>query len=222
MPSSTYVFDVYGTLFDVHSITAACDQAVPEKGETLSRIWREKQIQYTFLRQAMGKYRSFEHVTRDALRYAAAAAGTTLSASTETALLEAYQSLELFPESSRVLQTLKNKGSTVIVFSNGTRSMLEPLLRYGGIRSYIDSVLSVDDVKQYKPSPASYQLILDNVPVHRSDITFLSSNGWDISGAEAFGFTTVWVNRSGSPVEELQLPPNEEWRSLAPLEKPSP
>ncbi|SFP80928.1 haloacid dehalogenase type II [Salibacterium halotolerans] len=219
MQSHTYVFDVYGTLFDVHSITAACERAAGEKGEALSRIWREKQIQYTFLRQAMGRYRSFEQVTRDALRYASASVSTTLSEDTENTLMKAYQSLDLFPESSRVLQTLKQNGRSVIVFSNGTRDMLEPLLRNGGIRSFIDAVISVDDIKQYKPSPASYQLILDEVHARRSDITFLSSNGWDISGAEAFGFTTAWVNRSGAPVEELQLPPDAEWHSLSPLEE---
>ncbi|MGY4689571.1 haloacid dehalogenase type II [Salibacterium sp. K-3] len=218
MDSNVYVFDVYGTLFDVQSITTDCEKAAPEKGETLSRLWREKQIQYTFLRQAMGKYRPFSEVTRDALRYAAASTGLSLSRGMELELLQAYRSLDLFPESARILRTLKERGETVVVFSNGSRDMLEPLLLSGDIRSCIDHVLSVEDVKQYKPSPAAYHLILDYIHTRRSDITFLSSNGWDISGAKAFGFTTAWVNRSGAPIEELQLDPDYEWSSLVPLE----
>ncbi|RSL31951.1 haloacid dehalogenase type II [Salibacterium salarium] len=211
------VFDVYGTLFDVHSITTTCEKYFPGCGEAISKLWREKQIQYTFLRQAMGKYQPFSSVTRDALQFAAAFYNQQLTPAIEADLLEAYKSLELYPESKQVLETLKDNQYTLLVFSNGSKDMLEPLLRQAGVEKDMDYVLSVDDVKQYKPSPAAYHLILDTIECRRDHITFLSSNGWDISGAKAFGFTTAWINRSGQPVEGLQLPPDDTYASLSPL-----
>lgn len=215
--SETFVFDVYGTLFDVTSIGRACDTHFPGKGEAISATWRQKQIQYTFLRQAMGKYVPFSEVTRDALRFAADEQDCTLDQKTEDKLLEAYQSLTLFPESRDVLKQLKEKGHTLIVFSNGDPVMLDPLLKGAQIDMYLDHVLSIDTVKQYKPTPAAYNLILDTIDVPRQEITFLSSNGWDISGAKAFGFNTAWINRSGQPVEGLHQPPHHEYNTLEPL-----
>ncbi|WP_158735618.1 haloacid dehalogenase type II [Alteribacillus sp. YIM 98480] len=212
-----FAFDVYGTLFDVHSIAKTCEEYFPGFGDAISAMWREKQIQYTFLRQAMGTYRPFSYVTRDALQFAAAFYDKELTASQEDDLLEAYNSLELYPESKQVLQMLKDHQYLLLVFSNGSRDMLEPLLKQAGVDTYINHILSVDDVKQYKPSPASYQLILENIHYRRDKITFLSSNGWDISGAKAFGFTTAWINRSGQPVEKLQLTPDYTYTSLLPL-----
>ncbi|PTL39063.1 haloacid dehalogenase type II [Alkalicoccus saliphilus] len=215
--NKTFVFDVYGTLFDVHSIGKACETYFPGKGESISETWRQKQIQYTFLRQAMGKYAPFSEVTRDALRFAADLHGRPLSLKEEDRLLEAYQSLSLFPESLEVLSHLKEKGHTLIIFSNGDPLMLHPLLKKAQITNYIDHILSVDTVKQYKPTPAAYHLILDTIEEPRSDIVFLSSNGWDISGAKAFGFTTAWINRSAQPVEGLHQPPHYEYSTLNPL-----
>ncbi|WP_342752434.1 haloacid dehalogenase type II [Alkalicoccus saliphilus] len=218
MPANkTFVFDVYGTLFDVHSIGTACETYFPGIGESISETWRQKQIQYTFLRQAMGKYVPFSDVTRDALRFAAELHGRPLTLREEDELLKAYQSLSLFPESLEVLSNLKEKGHSLIVFSNGDPVMLHPLLEQAQITGYLDHILSVDTVKQYKPTPAAYNLILDAVEVPRSEIIFLSSNGWDISGAKAFGFTTAWINRSNQPVEGLHQPPHYEYSTLNPV-----
>ncbi|MDQ0298454.1 2-haloacid dehalogenase [Salibacterium salarium] len=210
-------FDVYGTLFDVHSITTTCEKYFPGYGDAISKLWREKQIQYTFLRQAMGKYEPFSTITKDALQFAAASFDISLTPSIEDNLFEAYKALDLYPESKEVLQTLKDNQYTLIVFSNGSKDMLEPLLKQAGIDEYIDHALSVDDVKQYKPSPASYHFILDKIECRREDVTFLSSNGWDISGAKAFGFTTAWINRSMQPEERLQLTPDYTYKSLSPI-----
>ncbi|SDH02623.1 2-haloacid dehalogenase [Alteribacillus persepolensis] len=217
MNNKVFVFDVYGTLFDVHSTASDCNRLFPGYGEQLAAVWRDKQIQYTFLRQAMGKYQPFSKVTRDALRYAAAFFDQTLQQADEEALMKAYQSLQLFSETRDVLKELYDQQHSLLVFSNGTKNMLHALLHNGDIASYMSHILSVDDVKQYKPSPASYQLILDYTKTRRDQIYFVSSNGWDVSGAKAFGFTTIWINRNSQPVEGLQLPPDATYKSLTPL-----
>ncbi|WP_079475963.1 haloacid dehalogenase type II [Marinococcus halophilus] len=215
--NSIFAFDVYGTLFNIQSVDATCEKYFPGHGESIGQLWRQKQIQYSFLRQAMGKYVPFSSVTRDALRFSLAAHHLEWTADTEQTLMEAYNHLSLYEESLHVLQKLKDQSSTLIVFSNGSRDMLEPLLEQSGLNDYLDHVISVDDIKQFKPSPASYQLILETVGAPRHEVTFLSSNGWDISGAKAFGFTTAWINRSEQPIEELQLPPDYQYTTLAPL-----
>lgn len=218
-PIKAIAFDVYGTLFDVQSISSSCELFFPGEGESVSRLWREKQIQYTFLRQIMGRYEPFSKVTMDALRFASAAHGKRLSSPEEQQLMQAYQTLELFPESRETLEHLKQQGKQLVVFSNGSDDMLLPLLRYAEIDQYLDLVLTVDEVMQYKPSPAAYTLILDHAECKRQDIAFLSSNGWDISGAQSFGFHTAWINRSGQPQEELDVPPDVTYDSLIPLKE---
>lgn len=215
--NSIFVFDVYGTLFNIQSIDATCEEHFPRQGESIGQLWRQKQIQYALLRQAMGKYVPFSTVTQDALRFSLAAHHAEWSSETEHTLLEAYNHLSLYEESMHVLQTLKEQSATLIVFSNGSKDMLEPLLEQAGLNDCLDHIISIDDIKQFKPSPASYQLILDTVEVPRHEVTFLSSNGWDISGAKAFGFKTGWINRNQQPVEELQLPPDYHYSTLTPL-----
>ncbi|WP_059102962.1 haloacid dehalogenase type II [Shouchella shacheensis] len=210
-----YVFDVYGTLFDVHSVRTDVERFYPGKGKHLSTIWREKQIHYSFLRQIMGRYHSFYDVTRDALRFAANAVEVPLTPKLEQQLMEAYLHLPPFEESAPVLTALKNKGKQTIVFSNGSVNMLRPLLQNSGLDTFIDVTLSVDERKQYKPSPAAYNLILEHTDLKREQILFASSNGWDISGAESFGFQTAWINRNGQPQEELQLSPDHEYEDLS-------
>lgn len=215
--NSIFAFDVYGTLFNIQSVDTVCEEHFPGQGESIGQLWRQKQIQYSFLRQAMGKYVPFSSVTKDALRFSLSAHHVDWTPETEQKLMTAYNHLSLFEESLHVLQKLKDQSATLIVFSNGSRDMLEPLLEQAGLNDYLDHIISVDDIKQFKPSPASYQLVLDTARVPRHEITFLSSNGWDISGAKAFGFTTAWINRSEQPTEELQLPPDYQYTTLTPL-----
>ncbi|WP_347861032.1 haloacid dehalogenase type II [Salimicrobium sp. PL1-032A] len=209
------VFDAYGTLFDVHSVRNKCNEWFPEKGEAISKTWREKQLNYFFLRQLMGRYEPFDHITREALRYACKSNDVTLSEEAEEELMEAYLELDLFEEVEEVLSKLDDK--TLIVFSNGSPSMIDPLVERSDISGYIDDVLSADGVKQYKPVPAAYYYAQQELGVEKEDILFMSSNPWDISGAASFGFRTAWINRNGLPREELDVQPEVEYEDLSGL-----
>ncbi|WP_239984679.1 haloacid dehalogenase type II [Lentibacillus sediminis] len=200
------VFDAYGTLFDVQSIAAKINVFFPGKGEEISKTWREKQLEYANLRQLMGIYRPFSVVTKDALRYAVKKHGCRLDETAERALLHAYLDLEIFPEVQNVLMKLRHK--RLVVFSNGSHDMLDPLVNSSGIAGLINDILSADDVQMYKPTPASYDYAAHRLRLARENILFVSSNGWDISGAKNYGFRTAWINRQHLPVEELNLPPD--------------
>ncbi|WP_051189174.1 haloacid dehalogenase type II [Halalkalibacillus halophilus] len=204
----TIVFDVYGTLFDVSSVKKACDQLFPLKGEEISHTWRKKQIEYMFLLQLIDRYESFDSVTRRALRHAVHASGEVLSTDQEDTLFAAYMKLEAFPESLEVLKMLQRKGYHIGVFSNGTNTMLGGLLQGTAFLDQLDFILSVDSKKQYKPTKAAYQIVETDTKTNPEDTLFVSSNGWDIVGANNYGFQTVWVNRAGQTKDELSLPPN--------------
>jgi 2-haloacid dehalogenase len=216
-PIKAFVFDVYGTLFDVHSVKEECERLYPGKGEALSQSWRKKQIEYSFLRQLMGTYETFHRVTKAALRYAANENEVPLSEQNETQLLEAYLRLSPFPEVADVLKRLS--GKTLAVFSNGSHDMLDPLIDQSGLSPFFQHLISVDEVKQYKPVPSSYQHVLDTLGLKKEDVLFMSSNGWDISGAKQFGFQTAWINRGGLPAEELDLVPDHMYSDLTGLLK---
>ncbi|WP_270181493.1 haloacid dehalogenase type II [Alkalihalobacillus sp. CinArs1] len=217
--SKAFVFDAYGTLFDVFSVIEKCEELFPSNGEAISQTWRKKQLEYSYLRQMMGKYRPFSEVTRDALRYAVAEAGQELTHQNEQALLDAYKELHVYEEVAEVLKELKAHNATIAIFSNGSHDMLDPLVEQSPLSEYIDHIISADDVKQYKPTPASYTHVIDSLGIKRDDVLFMSSNGWDISGAANFGFHTAWINRKEQPVEELSLPPTSIYHDLTGLKK---
>lgn len=206
------VFDAYGTLFDVHSVRDTCNEWFPDKGEAISQTWREKQLNYFFLRQLMERYEPFDQVTREALRYACKSNGVTLSNEAEEALMEAYLNLELFNEVKEVLSQLNDK--KLVVFSNGSPVMIDPLVEQSDISGYIDDVLSADVVKQYKPVRAAYYYAQQELGIEKEDILFMSSNPWDISGAASYGFRTAWINRNDLPREELDIQPEVEYKDL--------
>ncbi|PPA70918.1 haloacid dehalogenase type II [Jeotgalibacillus proteolyticus] len=201
-----FVFDVYGTLFDVHSVTAACEKQFPGLGVQISQAWRKKQIEYLFLRQLMERYRPFDQVTREALRFTVKEHQENLSDLQEQQLIEEYHRLTPFNEVEDVLKALS--GNQLIILSNGTSDMLASLIKRANFTSYFTSILSVDKIKQYKPVPASYNLVLEDVDAAPEEVLFMSSNGWDITGAKSFGFQTAWINRSGLPKEELGFTPD--------------
>ena len=203
-----FVFDAYGTLFDVFSVIEKCEELYPNKGNQISQTWRKKQLEYSYLRQMMGNYRPFSEVTREALRYAVEEAGAELTQEKEDSLLHAYQHLSVYKEVPQVLKDLKEKGVTLAIFSNGSHDMLDPLVKQSPLAEYLDYVISADDIKQFKPTPASYTHALNFLELKRENILFMSSNGWDISGAKNFGFHTAWINRNELPVECLKLPPD--------------
>lgn len=209
------VFDVYGTLFDVQSVTSKINEFFPGKGAEISKTWREKQLGYANLRQLMGNYRPFSIVTKDALRYAVQKHGCRLDESAEKALLHACLDLEIFPEVQNVLMQLRHK--RLAVFSNGSRDMLDPLVNNSSIAGLINDILSADDMQLYKPTPASYDYAAYRLRFARENILFVSSNGWDISGAKNYGYRTAWINRQHLPVEELNLPPDAIYPNLTSL-----
>jgi 2-haloacid dehalogenase len=210
MPPAAFVFDAYGTLFDVHSVAALAEELAPGNGAALSRIWRTKQLEYTWLQSLMATSRfrreDFAALTSHALDYAISALILPLDGSARNRLLDAYQRLAPFPGTRDVLAALAPRPRWIL--SNGTRAMLEPLARFTGLDELLDGVLSVDDAGIYKPSPRVYQLAVDRLGLAPAEIGFVSSNGWDAAGAKAFGFTTFWINRDGVPTERHAPPPD--------------
>ena len=202
-----FVFDAYGTLFDVHSVIEAA-RAVTAQPQALSTLWRQKQLEYTWLRSLMGRYEDFWVVTGQALRFALRRLGLAAGEAQIEALMNAYLTLEAFPEVPAALRAL---GTTpVAILSNGSPLMLERAVRSSGLESAFTHVLSVDAVRVYKPSPLVYELAPRALGVAAGEIVFVSSNAWDVAGAATFGFTTCWCNRSNAPAEELEVTPDYE------------
>ena len=202
-----FVFDAYGTLFDVHSVIEAA-RAVTSQPQVLSTLWRQKQLEYTWLRSLMGRYEDFWVVTGQALRFALRRLGVTAGEAQVEALMNAYLTLDAFPEVSTALRAL---GATPLaILSNGSPLMLERTVRSSGLEGAFSHVLSVDAVKVYKPSPLVYELAPRALGVAAGEIVFVSSNAWDVAGAATFGFTTCWCNRSNAPAEELEVTPDYE------------
>lgn len=207
-----FVFDVYGTLFDVHSVKEKCDELFPGKGEKISQVWRMKQIEYSNLRQLMGNYETFLTITKDALKYAIHDSNEKWLEEKESKLISAYLELTHYPEVESVLSQLKDK--TLAVFSNGSHDMLDPLINLSGLSPLFNHVISIDEVKQYKPTSASYNHALKTLGVKKEEVLFMSSNGRDIFGAKNFRFQTAWINRNQLPVEELNLVPDSIYSDL--------
>ena len=194
-----FVFDAYGTLFDVHSIAAQAERLAPQHGAALSQLWRTKQLEYTWLQSLMERREDFAAVTAHALDYAIAALVLPLDAAARRSLLDAYLQLSPFADARVTLERLAPRPRWIL--SNGTRAMLDPLIAHTGLDDVLDGTLSVDEAGIYKPSPRVYQLAVDRLRLPASRIGFVSSNGWDAVGAKAFGFTTWWINRAGAPLE---------------------
>jgi 2-haloacid dehalogenase len=201
------LFDAYGTLFDVYSVGTLAEQLFPSFGERLGVIWRDKQIEYTRLVSMAGQQRSFRALTLAGLRYAAARLGLALTAEVETRLMAQYQDLAPFPENARVLAELQRRGIRTGILSNGDPDMLDQLIRNAGFAGLIDPVLSVEGTGRFKTDPAAYALGPRALNLQAGDILFVSSNCWDAIGATWYGYTTLWVNRLGLPLEPLETQP---------------
>jgi len=216
-PLRALVFDAYGTLFDVHSVAALCETFWPGKGDAVTRIWRAKQLEYTWQRSLMRRYEDFKRVTEAGLRYACAAAGAALEDSQLLRLMDAYLELSPFPEVREALAALRQKKLRLAILSNGSPAMLRPLVKSAGLRESFHAVLSVDELEVYKPAPAVYRLAVEKLGVPKQSIGFVSSNCWDACGAKSFGFRTFWVNRAGAPLDDLGVVPDHVIASLAEL-----
>jgi len=211
MTVDALVFDAYGTLYDVHSVIRRCETCFPGKGMQLSQLWRAKQLEYTWQRSLMQRYVPFSQVTREALAYSCAALGLDGREQVE-ALMAEYLRLAPFPEVPAALERLKMKRA---ILSNGSPDLLDPLVRNS--RLQFDAVLSVDELRIYKPAPQVYELAVKRLHVPKERIGFVSSNCWDALGAKSYGFTVYWINRTGAPVDALGFKPDAQVKSLAEL-----
>jgi 2-haloacid dehalogenase len=214
LPLRALVFDAYGTLFDVHSVVALCEEFWPGKGASLSLLWRTKQLEYTWQRSLMRRYEDFGRITVGGLRYACAALGLPLDEERCRRLTEAYLRLATFPEVRTALAELKAMKLRLAILSNGSPAMLRPLVANAGLRDLVGTVMSVDPRKVYKPSPGVYRLAVGRLRVPKAAIGFVSSNCWDACGAKSFGFRVFWINRTGAPVDDLGAAPDYTIKSL--------
>ena len=208
------LFDAYGTLFDVYSVALLAEQLFPGFGDRLSLLWRDKQIDYTRITSMSGHYKPFWDLTRAGLRFAALRLGLTLDSSAEDRLMNQYRHLSSFPENREVLVELKTRGIPAGILSNGDPEMLGVAVKSAGFSGLLTHVLSVHPLRKFKTDPAAYALGPQAMNLPAKDILFVSSNGWDAIGATWFGYTTLWVNRAGLPLEQLDTEPTRTGSSL--------
>ena len=216
MTYSVYAFDAYGTLFDVHAAVRKYASALGPQADLVSEMWRTKQLEYSWNRSLMGRYRDFWALTADALDYCLARVGS-VDGDLRVKLLDAYFSCECYPEVPELLAELRRRGAKLAILSNGTPDMLQAAIANAGIGGVLDDVVSVEEVGIFKTAPQVYQRLIDRYGVAPGAISFQSSNRWDIAGAAAMGFRPVWINRSNAPEEYQDLPPAAVLRSLTGL-----
>jgi 2-haloacid dehalogenase len=210
------VFDAYGTIFDFASAAGRCTDALGDAAARLTALWRDKQLQYSWLRAAQSRHADFWQVTGDALDFALETLGLT-EPGLRDRLMQLYLALDPFPEVPEMLRQLRAAGLSTASLSNGSPGMLAAAVENAGLSNLFDHVLSVELVGVYKPHPKVYQLACDRLDLGASAILFLSSNAWDVHAASAFGMRTVWCNRHGQRRERLPGRPDREIGSLAEL-----
>jgi 2-haloacid dehalogenase len=201
-------FDVYGTLVDPLGIEAELRRLLPGEAAEISRSWRQKQLEYTFRLTAMERYEDFERVTRKALEYTLAAAGRELESREKDSLMTRYDDLERFPDAVPGLERLREAGHATAVFSNGSPRMLDALMEATGLGGYFQAVISVDEVRAYKPSPQVYRHAARRLGREIGEVRLVSSNPFDVVGAEAAGMRAAWIDRSGGLFDTLGPPPD--------------
>jgi 2-haloacid dehalogenase len=210
------VFDAYGTLFDFASAAKGCRDVLGDDTDRLTALWRDKQLQYTWLRAVQGRHAEFWQVTGEALDYTLETLGIDRPGLRDR-LMALYLSLDAFPEVPETLRRLKAAGMRTAILSNGSPGMLDAVVKGAGLDALLDAVLSVETAGIYKPHPKVYQLAVDRLAVPAAAIAFQSSNAWDAYAASAFGMKVVWCNRYGQRRERLPGAPDREIRSLAEL-----
>jgi 2-haloacid dehalogenase len=214
-------FDAYGTLFDVYSMGQLAEELFPDHGQALSLMWRDRQIEYTRLvtmsdpNPAGSKYYlPFWEITIRSLHYVCKRMGLNLTPEYERRLMDQYAKLTGFEDSLTVVKTIKEKGISTAILSNGSREMLATVVQAIVLKPYLDKVVTVEDVRLFKTAPQAYELLLKAFPVRKEEILFVSSNAWDALAAKWYGFDVFWVNRLGHPFEEIGEKPNYEGTSL--------
>ncbi len=219
MTRSLYVFDAYGTLLDVHSAVMRHAVAIGEGAARLSEIWRLKQLEYSWVRSLMGRYRDFQALTEAALDHAIARHGG-LAGGLRAKLLDAYAELDAYPDVRPALVALRQGGARTAILSNGSPAMLERAVRAAALSECLDASLSVDSVRVFKTDPRVYGLVGARFGASPRDVVFVSSNRWDVAGATAYGFEAYWINRTSAPDEYEDLPPMGVLGSLSDLPPP--
>lgn len=212
MTIKAVVFDAYGTLYDIQSVAYVTEEAFPGYGEVITQIWRMKQLEYTWLRSLMERFEDFSTVTRESLTYTLDVLGLPSDAATTAPILDKYLHLDPYPDARATLAALR--GYKLAILSNGSRLMLDALVSNSGFAPLLDATLSVDAAAVFKPSAKAYALVERALGVLPHEVAFVSSNPFDASGAKAFGFRVVWIERvtSASLADEIQPP-----RAIGPL-----
>ncbi len=212
-----YVFDAYGTLFDVHAAIGRHRAAAGPDADRFSEIWRSKQLEYAWTLTLAGRYADFWTLTERALDFAFARV-PSVNRALRPQLLDAYFKLDAFPDARTALSNLKQRGVKTAILSNGSPKMLEAAVTAAGMAALLDGVFSVDAVRMYKPRPEVYALVTRGFGIAPQDAVFVSSNRWDVMGAAAFGFRPIWVNRTRMPEEYAEQPPVRMVPDLAELQ----
>ena len=209
------IFDAYGTLFDVNSAAEKCKNKIGEKWEPFANYWRTTQLEYTWLRSLMGRHQDFWKVTEQSLDKSMKV--FQIDTSMKDELLHLYKVLSTFPEVKETLKKLKEKNYKLAILSNGTPSLLKELVSSNNLESIFDDVLSIEEVKIYKPHPNVYNIPIKKYQIEKNQFAYLSSNTWDVSAAGNFGFNAVWVNRNKNIFDNLDYKPITEINNLSDL-----
>jgi 2-haloacid dehalogenase len=207
MRHSAYVFDAYGTLFDVHAAVRRLAGRIGPDGQLLSEIWRAKQLEYSWTRSMMGAYADFWQLTEQALDFAFQKV-PSVDPKLRAELLDAYWHLDCYPEVPAVLKALKADGARLAILSNGSPRMLEAAVKSAALDQVLDEIFSVDPLRRFKTDPSVYDMVTTAWRLYPSAVSFQSSNRWDVAGATKFGFRTVWINRTAQPDEYHDLSPD--------------
>jgi 2-haloacid dehalogenase len=211
---NVFVFDAYGTLFNLHAAAERHKVSIGPRWQQLSQTWRTKHIEYTWVHSLSGRSVSFWDLAQRSLDYAIASVGAEVATDVRQKLLAAYRTMDAYPEVAEVLAGLKARGARVAILSNGDPDMLDDAVRGAKLANLFDAVLSVTAAGIFKPAPAVYTLATERFGCKPGDVSFQSSNRWDIAGAKAFGFHCVWINRTGAPDEYPDLRPDRIVRDL--------
>ena len=213
--SKAIVFDAYGTLFDVNSAAEKSKDKIGNKWENFANFWRTTQLEYTWLRSLMKKHKNFWQITEDSLDKSMET--FQIDKSLRNDLLSLYKELSPYPEVKNVLENLKKKSFKLAILSNGTPELLNHLVKSSDLENLFDDIFSVEEVKIYKPDPKVYDIPVNKYKVSKGEITFLSANTWDVSGAGNYGYNSIWVNRNNSVFDKLDYKPKNEVKNLKQL-----
>ena len=217
VPLRAFVFDAFGTLFDVLAVGSQLETIAPGKGEALGTLWRGKQLEYLWLSALMRRYQDFETLTRRALEHVCAGLEVDLARAQADVLMQAYGELPTYAEVPSALRKLNERGIPCLILSNGTKALLERLVAHHGLEDAFSALLSVEPLATYKPHPAVYGLALDRLGMAPGEIGFVSSNAWDAIGGGAVGLHAIWINRFGRAAETLAPVPRRVVGSLMDL-----